>query len=257
MPQNKHCVILGNGPSFKHLYEHHKDFLKNKDVICVNHFPTTSFFEEIKPEYFIVCAPEFWIENTDDIIKQWKEKIFTALNNRVNWDLTILIPYSSKVDKKWQEQIKGNSRIKITFFNETGIEGWQKIIFWFWKKGLGMPRPHNILIPAIFNAINLGYKEIYLWGADHNQFKEITVDENNTALLNQRHFYDFDSSRPDHMRKMGQGKRKVHEILYKFMITFKSYHEIRKYADSRHVRVLNMTPDSLIDAFERIDIKQL
>jgi hypothetical protein len=253
LPQEKKCVILGNGPSFSHLYANHKDFLKNKDIFCVNYFPTTAFFEEIKPEYFIICAPEFWMDNIDDIYRQGKEKIFAALNEKVNWEIILLIPFSSRTDNKWQEQIKNNLHISIRFFNETGIEGWHEIIFRLWKRGLGMPRPHNILIPAIFNAINLGYKEIYLWGADQNQFKELTVDENNIPLISHRHFYDFDSARPEHMRKLGKGQRKIHEILYKFMVAFASYHALNNYSIWRGSKILNMTKGSLIDAFERID----
>jgi hypothetical protein len=247
------AVILGNGPSFNQLYNQHKNFLTGKDIFCVNLFPTTRYFEDIKPIYFIVCAPEFWLDGIEEIYKQTKESILNALSNKVNWDLTLLIPFSSKIDEDWQRRLKYNTQIQIMYFNETGIEGWDKIIFWLWKKGLGMPRPHNIIIPAIFNAINLWYKEIFLWGVDQNQIKEVSVDKNNTALLSQRHFYDHDSANPDHMRKMGKGKRKIHEILHKFMITFAAYHELRKYADTRDVRIYNMSPDSLIDAFERFD----
>ena len=114
-----------------------------------------------------------------------------------------------------------------------------------------MPRPHNVLIPAIINAVNMGYRKIYLWGAENNQFLSLSVDENNHALISQKHFYDHETKRKGIMKRAGIGRRRVHEILHKFMVTFEAYHTLNDYAESRDSRVINQTPNSMIDAFER------
>ena len=249
--QDKDCLILGNGPSLIKMIKEQPDFIKGKDIVCVNFFPTTLLFEELKPSVFVTAAPEFWLSEVDQSYKTGKKEIITAMVTKTKWPLTVLIPFAAKKDSYWSKNLKENPNIIIQYFNNTGIEGWVFLCFWLFKRGLAMPRPHNVLIPAIFNAINMGYQRIYLWGADHNQILELSVDENNIPLINQKHFYDSNTSSPAVMKKMGKGKRKVHEILHKFMLTFEAYHVLNEYAEKRGTKIINATPNSLIDAFER------
>ncbi|NJL74615.1 MAG: hypothetical protein HC892_05805 [Saprospiraceae bacterium] len=114
-----------------------------------------------------------------------------------------------------------------------------------------MPRPHNVLIPSLMLAINIGFKEIFVVGADHSWLEELTVNENNEALLHQKHFYDEESSKPEYMYRQGKRPRKLHEILEKFMLSFRAYFDIREYSESKEVQIWNATPKSYIDAFER------
>ncbi|MEZ5049210.1 MAG: hypothetical protein R2766_06120 [Saprospiraceae bacterium] len=53
-----------------------------------------------------------------------------------------------------------------------------------------MLRPHNVLIPALMNGINLGYKKIYLIGAVFYFYVQQIVNAINEVLINQKHFYD-------------------------------------------------------------------
>ena len=122
------------------------------------------------------------------------------------------------------------------------------------KMGWGLPRPHNVLIPALFVAINSGYKRIYLAGADHSWLPMISVNDQNQALVNQQHFYDEHSSKSDLMYKLGVRPRRLHEILEKFMFTFRSYFDLKDYAESKGSKIYNSTPDSYIDAFDRKSI---
>jgi hypothetical protein len=105
-------------------------------------------------------------------------------------------------------------------------------------------------------SIAMGYKSIYLLGADHSWLSEITVTETNDALINQKHFYDSDHSKGLPLDKGGTGKRKLHEILFKFMTAFKSYFEIEDYAKNRNVIIYNATKGSFIDAFKRFNLKK-
>lgn len=249
--KEKELVILGNGPSLNPLLDKHRRFLVNKDLICVNYFPTTPLYEDLKPSIFITSAPEFWLDGIDQVYLDGSKTLFESLAKKTSWPLLLFIPFAARKNKHWQEVLGVNPLIKIVFYNETGIEGWKWLTFFLFRKRLAMPRPHNVLSPAIFTAMNLGYKTVWLWGADHNQFLELSVDENNVALINQRHFYDFSSSSPDVMRKMGTGRRKVHEILEKFVLAFKAYHILQEYAGRNQVKIYNSSPGSLIDAFER------
>jgi hypothetical protein len=244
-------IILANGPSFSKTYEDHKDFLKDKETLCVNYFPVSPLFEEIKPRFSIISGPDVWQENISDEVTQRFTVLFEALAQKTTWEMTFFIPCEARNWKKWQNILSTNKNISIYYYNNTPIEGWQWFQHLTFNLKMGMPRPQNIIIPSIYNLIQLKYKTIYLWGVDHSWLKEITVTDDNVPLICQKHFYDEGQSKPLPMHKGGKGQRKLHEILYKFMTTFESYFILKDYAHSKGTTIINNTPDSLIDAFDK------
>ncbi len=245
------CIILGNGPSLKPLLKDHLAELKQRELICVNKFPDTPYYTQLKPAYFIFVSPEFWATNTIDPNTSVRKDIIKALIEKTTWELTLFCPYKAKKAVAFLQRIQQNKHIKIVFFNDTPLEGLSSMNRFFMKQGWGAPRPHNVLIPAILMAINSGFKTIYLTGADHSWLPLISVNSKNEAMVNQQHFYDADTSKSDIMYKSGIRPRRLHEILEKFMYAFRSYFDLRDYAESRGVQLYNSTPDSYIDAFER------
>ena len=54
------------------------------------------------------------------------------------------------------------------------------------------------------------------------------------------------------MDNIGKGHRKMHEILEKWMLAFKGYFFIKEYAvNKKKSKIINITPNSYIDAFDR------
>ena len=99
-------------------------------------------------------------------------------------------------------------------------------------------------------AIGMGYKHIYLAGADHSWTRTLSVDDNNNVVSIQPHFYKEDDrevqrSRTEYMHYP------LHTIMYSFYVAFKSYFTIASYASHRGIEVINITPGSFIDAFPR------
>ena len=252
----KEVVIIGNGPSLQKDIIKYRKFLSGKDLVCVNHFPITDLYTELKPRFYITGAPEYWLENIEPDQIQSNTKMFNAMNEKTTWPLQFFIPFDAKKYKRWQGLVKSRKNITFHYYNNIGIEGFRKVIHFLFKNWLGMPRPHNVLITSIYICINIGYKKIYLLGADHSWLKELDVTEENIALLNQKHFYDENTAKPNVMRKSGRGQRKLHEILHKFMLTFKGYFILRDYAEKRQAQIFNGTKGSYIDAFERIDLNK-
>jgi len=243
-------LILANGPSLNSSIEKHLYFTKNKELLCVNFFPNTSYFENLKPRHYVISAPELWREDAIEPYQKLSSELFSNLAKKTNWQLFMWIPYQAKKYKNWRTHLNSNQNIKISYYNPTPIEGFN----WFkrlcFDLQLGMPRPHNVLIPSLMLAIKMGYKNIYIWGADHSWLKEISVDENNRVLVNQKHFYDENISKPQPMNKL-KGTRKLHEVLQKFIYAFKGYFEIDYYAQKKGINIYNATPGSYIDAFKR------
>jgi hypothetical protein len=244
-------IILGNGPSLKSDLKIKIKNFESYDFLAVNHFAESNLFETIKPSFYCIGAPELFEDKATDELINKGNQLFTSISQKTTWPLTLYLNSNALNSKRWVSIIKNNSNINIRFFNRTPVEGFFK--YFFWRYNFGMVRPHNVLIPSLFIAINENFKSIYLFGADHSWLKELSVSETNEALLNQKHFYDANSSQPTTMRKdlYGKESRKLHEIIYKFYLSFKGYHEINKFAKKMGISIYNFTSNSFIDAFER------
>lgn len=248
-------VVLANGPSFNELYSNNKAFLVGKDTLCVNFFPLSPLFEEIKPNYAIISGPMFWQEHLGERNDKLTKPLFDALAQKTTWNLVFFIPCEARNWKNWQATLSKNKNISIYYYNNTPIDGWKKFQHLIFDLHLGMPRPQNILVPSIYMLIQLRYKKVYLWGVDHSWLKEISVNDDNLALVHQKHFYDENESKPFPMGVGEQPKYHVHNILYKLMKAFESYFTLRGYADKCGVTIINNTEGSYIDAFERMRLK--
>ncbi|MFC2124714.1 hypothetical protein ACFLU5_07865 [Bacteroidota bacterium] len=249
--QSDQMIILGNGPSLTRELDEYNHYLSAKDLICVNNFPETDLFQEWKPVYYILAAPELWREKVDDNSKERSDHLFKTINEKTNWPLTMFIPWEAKKFSRWQSHIKSNKSINVTYFNNVPVEGWKWFRELLFKLNLGMPRPHNVFIPAILLSINMKYNRIYLLGADHSWLGEIRVNDNNEVLINQRHFYDQNKSEYKSMHKLGTGKRNLSEVLHKFMTSFNSYYILNDYSKRFDCKILTSTKGSYIDAFDR------
>lgn len=249
----KSLYVLGNGPSLKLVLEKDIHPLTQEDLMCVNFFPMTEDYLKLKPRFFITAAPELWRKGVDNRFSERGMELFRTIRQKTNWKLDVLLPAEISKNKEIIELLSDNKNITIYYFNNTAIEGIRFFREWIYKKNLGMPRPHNVLIPSIMCGINMGYQNIYLFGADHSWLPQISIDDNNRVLINQKHFYDESTSKAKPMHKSGRGERKLYEVLMKFVYSFKAYFVIRQYADSRKSFIYNATPGSFIDAFDRVN----
>ena len=143
-----------------------------------------------------------------------------------------------------------NKHISIVRYNLTPVEGAQWLENWAFARGLGMPRPRNVLIPSLMIALRCGYERIYVAGADHSWTKTLSVDDNNNVVSIQPHFYREDDKEVKRVNTEYM-RYPLHQILYSFYVAFRSYHTIQRFATHIHRQIINITPDSFIDAFPR------
>ena len=117
-----------------------------------------------------------------------------------------------------------------------------------------MPEDGTIANVAIYVALIEGYKEIELYGADHSMFLELAVNDQNELCSLDSHFYE-DGKPKMHVLKNCTTTEdkifKVHEFLYIVYVMFNSHHLLRQFADYLGAKVLNCTPGSMIDSYER------
>lgn len=248
------CVLLGNGPSLTQSLTEYPEFINNRQLFCMNFFAISQLYEQLKPSMYIIAAPEIGMKRVNASITERYADLFLAISQKTTWPVWLYLPFSVRKGTFFKsnllKQLSRNQNIQVCFFNNTPVEGFWRFCIFLFRLNLGMPRPHNVLIPSIMLAINLSFSKIYLLGADHSWLKEIHVTEDNEVLIRQKHFYDDDPA-PKPMLKKGQGKRRLHEVLIKFVYAFEGYLILEKYAQSREVKIINATPGSYIDAFER------
>lgn len=266
-PDTESLVILGNGPSLKTFLTSHRSFCEGKATLCVNFFARTKEYADIKPDYYLIISPEFFVKEQK---KEWAEdrmEILRAIARYTNWPMQLILPAIAKGNKDWQAIFEKNKFIKIRYVNNTPLEGWDRLIFPLFLRNFGMPRPHNVLIPAILNGIRLEFEKVFLVGADHSWIPNIVVDTKNNVLITQKHFYDdqtvnekIDKNKPvpaPMYKGASLQKRKLHEVLEKFYFSFRSYWTLRRFAEKNHVKIINLTINSFIDAFPKKNIDEL
>jgi hypothetical protein len=242
------CIILGNGPSLKQSLDKDPDVLKESSLFCVNNFATTPEFIELKPSYYVILDPGFFLhKQRTDVINT-----FNTLKNKVNWELTLLVPYSSRRDADVQFFINNKSFVKISFFNYTVFKGFNGLAFKMFEKNLSMPQFYNVLGAAIFLAINMGYKKINLAGADHSWFETIVVNDDNMLCRKDLHFYDKEEQPWIPIIDPVSGKtQKIGDFFHAMYKVFNSYYLLNQYANSRNCNIYNTSTFSYVDAFER------
>ena len=184
----KKIFVLGNGPSLKGALNTPKlrQEIESGEVIVTNRFAVSDDFNKLKPRYYILMDPKFFEEEfikTDPSVKV----MYDAMN-RVDWPLTLFLIKGANL--KVVHRYLTNTNIQVELFNGTTIIGpkcFQNFMFRTW---MGLPSSRNIIIPAILMMINLGYKKIYLYGAEFSWTKNIDVNpQHNRVFLNNGHFY--------------------------------------------------------------------
>lgn len=255
-PIGKDLCVLGNGPSLKDSLTNNIDFISSRTSICVNDFISSSYFELIKPSYYLLLDPAYWRQDSIPVYVQIRDAIFTRLIDSVDWDLTVIIPTAGKNELDWVTVFSANDRIKVAFINVTPVSGFESVRHLMYKYQLGMPRPQNVLVAALYLGINIGYETIYLFGADHSWHEELFVNNDNVVCIKDKHFYDNNEVKavPFPMYHDSPETPKLHVILDAFAKMFEGYHYIEAYAKYRKVCIYNASCKTFIDAFKRYSV---
>lgn len=237
--EGEEIVILGNGPSLNDTIANNPRFLQERALMAVNFFANAPIFTQLKPQFYVLADPHFFVATENDNVRALWENI-----RKITWDMTLFVPAKSKMPNI------NNTHLRIATFNMTPAEGFKWFENFAYTAGLASPRPRNVLIPSIMNAMRCGYTKIYIAGADHSWTKTISVDNENHVVSIQPHFYKEDDKELKRIRK-DYLNYPLHQILHSFSVAFRSYHIIQRYATRKGIAIINITPDSFIDAFPR------
>lgn len=237
-------VVMGNGPSLRGAIDAHGQLLRECDTMAVNFAANSDDFFSLRPRHYVLADPHFFSGGSDPNLAL----LWSRLQG-VGWPMTLHLPAGARLPVALPHSVE------VRRFNMTPGEGWRRAMHLLYRGCMAMPRPRNVLIPALMEGIREGYGEIYVVGADHTWPHTLYVDDSNRVVSVQPHFYKEDPRELDRIARAYAGRR-IHDVLGSMAVAFRSYHAIRDYADSLGVRIFNATPGSLIDAFPRRDFGQ-
>lgn len=238
--------IMGNGPSLRTNLDNNLELLERSDTLAVNFAANTPEFRVVRPKYYVLADPHFFRNISDKNVAALSESL-----KAVDWRMTLFVPAKSR---RSAARMIGNPMVSVEGFNFLAAEGWKWLEQFMFRLRLGMPRPRNVLIPSIMIGIWLGYKKIYILGADHSWLKTLDVDSDNRVVSVQPHFYKEDSHEVERINRTYLDL-KLHQVLESMTIAFASYHKINAYASRCGITIINATPGSFIDAFPRGSIE--
>lgn len=236
--RHKPLIIMGNGPSLRDTMTDSADSLRTHTLMAVNFAANAPEFAGLKPEFYILADPHF-ADTTDSEVARLIRSI-----NSIDHRMTLLLPLG------FDTSVFTSPNLTVRHFPAIGIEGARALRDFAIDRRLGMPRPRNVLVCAIMCAIWLGFREIYITGADHTWTRTLSVNDQNVVVSIQPHFYTESGSEQERVAAVYRDVR-IHEILESFSIAFKAYHDIADYARRHGIDIYNSTPGSFIDAFDR------
>lgn len=235
-------VVMGNGPSLADTIAENKRLLSESITMAVNFAAISPEFRELRPRYYLLADPLFFSGSNEGNMPALRRAL-----GAIDWPMTFFVP----ADRRNSIGNLGLSEsVQVRTFNAIGIEGFAPLCHAAFRSGLAMPRPRNVLIPAIMMAMCLGFRKIALVGTDHSWLEGLSVTDNNEVVSVQRHFYADSGKEEERIRHEYRGYR-IHEIVGSMAVAFKSYHDIANYAAAQGVDIVNATPRSYIDAFRR------
>lgn len=241
-------IIMGNGPSLREAMAEHSGVLASYPLMAVNLSALAPEFRTLRPAYYILADIAFFLkEKSGNVPALWE-----ALRG-VDWPMTLFVPANAR----GMGELKAlPANIEVKYFNLTPVEGYRWLAYPLYDLGLGMPRPRNVLVPAMMCAMREGFKRVVLAGADHNWAKTLWVTDRNRVVSVQPHFYKDDDAE---LRRAEEifSQVHLHDVYENYAIAFRSYHNVAPYMKKRGVEILNATPGSFIDAFPRISLADL
>lgn len=228
----------------------HLEYFNQYPTMCINLFSLSAEYTQHQPLYYVIVDPYFWQSNDANI-----RNAIEALRNKTDWNMHLMIPHAAKKFPQISA-FENHPFIKLHYFNYVVYKGFPRMGHFFFRHNKAMIQSSNVLVTALFLSINLGYKHVELFGADHSWHEQIAVDQDNNLFVKDLHFYDDETEvksvpftalhLPDPL--------KMDETFDLWARVFYSYRLIRNYAESRGCKIFNASEKSYIDAFDRIRI---
>jgi hypothetical protein len=217
------CFILGTGPSLNLLTDMQINALSKEIVFGANSMYKAEIVSSIVPKYYGLLDNLYWTELSftfADIAARYKQKppIFITDIRAENFAKNACTDIKHIFIYSKKYPVKEMSE----------------------KLENNIYAAMNVISYSILTAIYMGFKDIYLLGCDYNAF----------CTAGKGHAYDDKS-------ELAKTKYNLAFYLKFYWITTEFHYLIAKLAKEKGVNVVNLTPNSLLDAYQRGSINDV
>ena len=243
---NHDIYVIGNGPSLNKILVNNVNHFFGKELYVVNDFSLSNFYVKLKPSNYILVDPAYWSGQLND---PFKKETLENIRLKTNWPLNLIFPINAK--GLINDFFNSNINISVYYFSNVSFNANSNsniIFYWLYRRNLLNPHIQNVLVYALFLAINRNCKRIYLLGAEHSWIKNLVVDQNNFVCTIDDHFYSIENKMKPFLTYCG-APYKIHQLLNDFSKMFLGYHLISEYAKFANCEIFNLSCDSYIDSF--------
>jgi hypothetical protein len=252
LTNRKKIIIIANGPSLK---KDIKKIFKKRiffEIYALNYFALTKEFKKIKPNCYFIADPIFW---RSDINKDFKEDNlnFFKILSEVNWKMNLFCPKEAL--NFISNQLKFNKFIVVSPILSRSFEfKSQKLNLLSLYHRITTPVFNNVLIVALWHALQRKVPYIEFYGADFSAFKELSVDQKTNELSSSfTHFYKNTKAQSNALHKYpGKVRKKIHLRFFQIWNSFNQIYFLSLVAKKKKIRVINCSSNSYLDSFERI-----
>lgn len=239
-PINEKVLIVGNGPSLNCVDL--KSFSKQGiQLCCVNSFAAENEqFFALKPRYYCAIDPDIYSDKPLD--SEGNKKLYSELE-KVDWKMTFIC-------HRHQRLPINNNNIKYAYLPATQCKDLPPSYF-FYEHSIAALGFQNVINACLYYFITAKAKEILLIGIETDWHKELMVDINNIVYRKKMHFYG------EHLENVTEsgiiGKGELYRYFEYYAYTLKCFYLASRYADEMKTEVINLTVDSYVDCFNKMD----
>ncbi len=234
--KGERIFILGTAPSIGNmdLYK-----LAEERTMAVSNFYLHPNFDYIDPDYYCLAQITYTEENTKDFYFRWINEIFRRVSCPIFLSASDrdIVESQSLFSEREINYLCYESISQIDYYEEIDIT--KRIMM-----GASVP------VDCIQLAIYMGFSEIILLGVEHSEL----------AKGSYQYFYeDKDSivSGSDPSIKGDGGIKNYGEACYGYSVLWKQYSRLKNLAQKKSISIINATPNSILDVFERREFREL
>ena len=216
LPRKTRCFIIGNGPS---LNSNDLDKLVNEDCFAANLIFNIFNKTNWRPRYYFI------------------QDRYARVGNFIN-DNQLCYVFIGDYFWRTREVLNNNA---FCYHTERILSN--EVIRFSLNPAQGLFDVGTVTYTMLQVAINMGYKEIYLLGIDHNY--PFTYDEHGNVVvnnINKGHF--FKDENPT-------------EVIANVLMMEKGYIKAKKVSEKLGIKIYNVTRGGKLEIFERLDLDDL
>ena len=227
----KEVLVIGSGPSSQKL--NLREVKKRQSagdltVIATNYFLHSPLARTITPDYLVWADSAFDPSNSAKSSHEWKT---VAAREGV----TVVVPWT------WRSVVDTTPMAsRAIYFDNDSLEGWSGTISPLKPRGY----QGSTGVKALAIALHLEPSSVLLVGLDLSYYRNFVVDQDNRVLRQPTHIAGADSGTQE------IGQHSVNGLADALYSTANQFLALHTHFAGRSV--INLDPDSLVDAFPKV-----